>query len=125
MQTKTERPTQKHSETVVFDEYDFGQPEVYSCELGNGLVLHFREPIGSDLNKINEYIDKSENDVDAFLKIACLLHEPEQGKSKLLLKNAMKMRSKQIGLVVKTLRPLISFSQDTQDDNKSYDNEEL
>lgn len=88
-------------------DFDFGEPEVIAVEIAPGKFLSLHEPSAEDLIEIDRISgDKELNEIDATLKTICILHKPDEGGRKLTLKDARKLRAKQIkalGVAINTL----------------------
>jgi len=88
-------------------DFDFGEPEVIPVEIAPGKFLSLHEPSAEDLIEIDRISeDKELNEIDATLKTICILHKPDEGGRKLTLKDARKLRAKQIkalGVAINTL----------------------
>lgn len=102
------------------DEFDFGPPEIISVEISPGKYLALQEPSAEDLIEItavsrNEKLDE----IEATLKTICILHHPEPGGRKLTLKDAKRLRSKQIKLLGDAINQLLGAREDDQLDMKS------
>ena len=84
----------------VSDEFDFGPPEIISVEISPGKYLALQEPSAEDLIEITTVSkDEKIDEIQATLKTICILHHPEPGGRKLTLKDAKRLRSKQIKLL--------------------------
>jgi hypothetical protein len=115
--TKSLREIEK-TVTEGTDEFDFGPAEVISVEIAPGKFLSLHEPSAEDLIEItNISNDKNLDEIQATLKTICILHSPEQGGRKLTLKDAKRLRAKQIRLLGDAINQLLG--NDEQDDMKS------
>ena len=109
-------------ETVATDsvsDFDFGEPEIISVEIAPGRFLSLQEPSADDLieiTKISAY--KALDESQATLKVICILHSPEPGGRKLTLKDARRLRSKQIKLLGNAINELLGAGSE-DDDSKS------
>lgn len=114
-------------ETVAQDTgsfFDFGEPEVIAVEIAPGKFLSLQEPSAEDLIEINKISgDKTLDEVQATLKIICILHCPEQGGRKLMLKDAKRLRSRQIRKLGEAINELMR-EEGNDDDTKSDDDTE-
>lgn len=106
-------------------DFDFGEPEVIAVEIATGKFLSLHEPSAEDLieiEKISE--DKDINEIDATLKTICILHTPDQGGRKLTLKDARKLRARQIKALGEAINTLLGNNDKGEDvylDPKSND----
>lgn len=104
-------------------DFDFGEPEVIAVEIAPGKFLSLHEPSAENLieiDKISE--DKDLNEIDATLKTICILHKPDEGGRKLTLKDARKLRAKQIkalGVAINTL-----LGNDPEEKSKDLESED-
>jgi hypothetical protein len=89
------------------DLFNFGEPEIIPIELAPGKFLCLREPTASDLIEISKISDnKNISEVEATLQTICILHSPGVGERRLSLKDAKRLRPRQlkkIGEVIETL----------------------
>jgi hypothetical protein len=115
-------------ETVATDsvsDFDFGEPEIISVEIAPGRFLSLQEPSADNLIEITKIsTDKTLDEIPATLKIICILHSPEPGGRKLTLKDAMRLRSKQIKLLGDAINELLgtrSEAEDSKSDVKGDD----
>ena len=109
-------------ETVATDsvsDFDFGEPEIISVEIARGRFLSLQEPSADDLIEITKIsADKALDEIQATLKVICILHSPEPGGRKLTLKDARRLRSKQIKLLGNAINELLGAGSE-DDDSKS------
>lgn len=114
-------------ETVAKDsvsDFDFGEPEVIAVEIAPGKFLSLQEPSADDLIEITKISsDKTLDEIPATLKVICILHSPEPGGRKLTLKDAMRLRSKQIKLLGDAINELLGTGSEA-DDSKSEPEDE-
>lgn len=104
----------------VSDEFDFGPPEIISVEISPGKYLALQEPSAEDLIEITSVSkDEKLDEIQATLKTICILHHPEPGGRKLTLKDAKRLRSKQIKLLGDAINQLLGAGEDDQLDMKS------
>lgn len=113
-------------ETTAADagaEFDFGEPEIISVEIAPGRFLSLQEPSADDLIEITKISqDKSLDEIQATLKTICILHSPEPGGRKLTLKDAKRLRAKQIKMLGQAINELLgSGGGDEDEDMKSGD----
>jgi len=102
------------------DDFDFGDPEIVSVEIAPGKFLSLQEPSAEDLIEITKSSsDKSLDEVQATLKTICILHSPEAGGRKLTLKDAKRLRAKQIKMLGEAINELLGGSEDEEKDMKS------
>jgi hypothetical protein len=102
------------------DEFDFGPPEIISVEISPGKHLALQEPSAEDLIEITAVSkDEKLDEIQATLKTICILHHPEPGGRKLTLKDAKRLRSKQIKLLGDAINQLLGAGEDDQLDMKS------
>lgn len=102
------------------DEFDFGPPEIISVEISPGKYLSLQEPSAEDLIEITSVSkDEKLDEIQATLKTICILHHPEPGGRKLTLKDAKRLRSKQIKLLGDAINQLLGAGEDDQLDMKS------
>jgi hypothetical protein len=107
----------------VFD-FDFGEPEIISVEIAPGKFLSLQEPSADDLIEITKISDdKTLDEIPATLKVICILHSPERGGRKLTLKDARRLRSKQIKLLGNAINELLGTGSEA-DDSKSEPEDE-
>ena len=109
-------------ETVATDsvsDFDFGEPEIIAVEISPGKFLSLQEPSADDLIEITRIgSDKTLEEIPATLKVICILHSPEPGGRKLTLKDARRLRPKQIKLLGDTINELLGTGSEA-DDSKS------
>jgi hypothetical protein len=118
--------TIREIETSVNDslsEFDFGPAEIISVEIAPGKFLSLHEPSAEDLIEITSISNEEKLDeIQATLKTICILHSPENGGRKLTLKDAKRLRAKQIRLLGEAINQLLG----TDDkDMKSSDERKL
>lgn len=101
-------------------EFDFGEPEIIAVEIAEGKFLSLREPSADDLIEITKIgKDKTLDEIEATLKTICILHSPDQGGRKLTLKDARKLRAKQIKLLGDAINELLGNEEEEEEDMKS------
>ncbi len=97
-------------------DFDFGDPEVIAVEVAPGKFLSLQEPSAEDLIEITKIsADKSLDEVQATLKTICILHSPDPGGRKLTLKDAKRLRAKQIKLLGNAINELLGGGDDDED----------
>ena len=100
---------------LVNDDFDFGDPEIMEVEIFPGKYLSLREPSAEDLIQIEKISNnKSMDDIEQSLAVICTLHQPEPGKPKLSMKDAKRLRSKQIKLLSEAIEKLMGLSNDNK-----------
>lgn len=102
-------------------EFDFGEPEIIEVEIAPGKFLPLGEPSAEDLMAISRIeSDKGkggEDDIEITLKIICILHSPAAGQRKLTLKDAKRLRPKQIGALSEAVKVLVRFGDEEEEKN--------
>lgn len=97
LSSKSLRELETVAQDSVLSEFDFGDPEIIAVEIAPGKFLSLQEPSAEDLIEITKISDdKSLDEVQATLKTICILHSPDQGGRRLTLKDAKRLRAKQI-----------------------------
>lgn len=100
---------------LIEDDFDFGDPEVMEVEIFPGKFLSLREPSAEDLIAIDKVSqDKAMDDIEQSLAVICILHQPEPGKRKLSMKDAKRLRSKQIKTLSEAIEKLMGLSNDNK-----------
>lgn len=99
------------AEVVVDEDYfDFGEPEVIPVEISPGKFLHLKEPSADDLIEISRISeDRKISEVEATLQTICILHAPVEGQRRLSLKNAKKLRAKQLKMLGEAINQLLGL----------------
>lgn len=113
--SKQLRPQLNHSIEVVDDgdEFDFGEPDVSQVEIYPGKFLSLREPSADDLIAIEKVgKDKNLDDIEQSLAVICILHQPEPGRKKLSMKDAKRLRSKQIKMLSDAIEVLMGIKEE-------------
>ena len=106
--------------TVSESEFDFGEPEIIAVEVAKGKFLSLREPSADDLIEITKIgNDKSLDEIEATLKTICILHVPDAGGRKLTLKDAKKLRGRQIRMLGDAINQLLGVGSEDDEDMKS------
>jgi hypothetical protein len=115
-------------ETVATDsvsDFDFGEPEIISVEIAPGRFLSLQEPSADNLIEITKIsTDKTLDEIPATLKIICILHSPETGGRKLTLKDAMRLRSKQIKLLGDAINELLGTRSEAEDSKSDVEGDD-
>jgi hypothetical protein len=115
-------------ETVATDsvsDFDFGEPEIISVEIAPGRFLSLQEPSADNLIEITKIsTDKNLDEIQATLKIICILHSPETGGRKLTLKDAMRLRSKQIKLLGDAINELLGTRSEAEDSKSDVEGDD-
>lgn len=120
--SKQLRPSQQDATSYenLDDGFDFGEPEVVDVEIYPGKFLSLHEPSAEDMISIDKVSkDKSLDDVEQALAVICILHQPEPGKRKLSMKDAKRLRSKQIKALNDAIENLMGISNDNKSEGKS------
>jgi hypothetical protein len=116
--SKQLRPTlvQDSDYGAIDDEFDFGDPEVVDVEIYPGKFLSLHEPTADDLIAIEKVSnDPKLDDVEQTLAVICILHHPGPGKRKLSMKDAKRLRAKQIQTLNDAMRGLMGTPGDEED----------
>jgi len=101
------------------NDFDFGDPEIVVVEISEGKFLSLQEPSADDLIEISKISEeKGLDEIQATLKTICILHSPEPGGRKLTLKDAKRLRARQIKKLGQAINELLG---DSDDDMKSDD----
>lgn len=105
--------------------FDFGEPEVIPVEISPGKFLSLMEPSADDLMEIDKISeDKDISELEATLRVICILHSPDHGQRKLTLKDAKKLRAKQLKLLGSTIGELLGSNQSSEDSDNEEQEEE-
>lgn len=111
--SKMSRPSLDEKEWDT--DYYFGDPEIVSVEITDSIILNFKEPSAEELElieEINEESSKKKNgQIEATLKMICLLHVPEEGKKKISLKDARKLTARQLKKIGDALEGVLGLSE--------------
>jgi hypothetical protein len=100
------------SAEVDDDLFNFGEPEIVSVELSPGKFLSLKEPCASDLIEISKISDnKDVSEVEATLQTICILHSPDRGERKLTLKEAKKLRPRQLKKLGEAINILLGMDE--------------
>jgi hypothetical protein len=96
--------------------FDFGEPEVISVEISPGKFLTLKEPSANDLIEISKISDnKNISEVEATLQTICILHQPDQGDRKLSLKDAKRLRAKQLRKLGVAINELLGMDEEQEE----------
>jgi hypothetical protein len=94
------------------DLFDFGEPEIIPVEISPGKFLTLKEPTANDLIEISKISNnKNIDEIEATLQTICILHVPESGRRKLSLKEAKKLRPKQLKLLGNAINELLGMDE--------------
>jgi len=95
------------------DVFDFGEPEVIPVEIAPGKFLCLKEPSADDLISISNISeDKKISEVEATLQTICILHAPSSGQKRLSLKDAKRLRAKQLKMLGQAINQLLGLDGD-------------
>lgn len=90
--------------------FDFGEPEIVPVEISPGKYLTLKEPSAEDLIQISKIsLAKGISDIEATLQTICILHYPDEGGRKLTLKEAKRLRPKQLKEIGKAMNELMGI----------------
>jgi hypothetical protein len=106
-----------HDEEVGFedDAFDFGEPEVIPVEIAPGKFLCLKEPSADDLIEISRISeDKKISEVEATLQTICILHSPSPGQKRLTLKDAKRLRARQLKMLGGAINQLLGLGGDEE-----------
>lgn len=99
------------------DNYDFGEPEIVLVEIAPEKFLALREPTASDLIEISKISsNKSIDEIEATLQTICILHVPDTGRRKLSLKEAKKLRPKQLKKLGAAINELLGMDETDEEE---------
>lgn len=115
--SKQLRPQTATSIEMVDDgnEFDFGEPDVSQVEIYPGKFLALREPSADDLIAIEKVgKDKNLDDIEQSLAVICILHQPDPGKRKLSMRDAKRLRSKQIKMLSDAIEVLMGIKEEEE-----------
>jgi hypothetical protein len=102
------------------DDFDFGNPEIVAIEIATGKFLSLQEPSAEDLIEITKISkDNSLDEIQQTLKTICILHAPDVGGKKLTLKDAKRLRAKQIKMLGDAINELLGSDDGEEGDMKS------
>ena len=104
------------------DLFNFGDPEIISVELYPGKFLSLREPSANELIEITKVSEnKSISEVEATLQTICILHAPDAGKRRFSLKDAKRLRPRQLKKLGSAINELLGL--DSKDSDEGSDEE--
>lgn len=104
------------------DLFDFGDPEIISVELCPGKFLSLREPSANELIEITKVSEnKNISEVEATLQTICILHAPDAGKRRFSLKDAKRLRPRQLKKLGSAINELLGL--DSKDSDEDADEE--
>lgn len=122
LSSRSVREIQDLAETARSN-FDFGEPEIIAVEVSPGKFLSLQEPSADDLIEITKISnDESIDEILATLKTICILHSPEPGSPKLTLKDARRLRHKQIRKLGEAIGVFLNGDQTEEKDMKSDEN---
>jgi len=108
---KMSRTSLESTVTHEDDFFDFGDPEVLPVEISSGTFLYLKEPSAEELMEIYKISeDKKVSEIEATLQTICILHSPTEGQRKLTLKDAKKLRPRQLRLFGKAIDQLLGMN---------------
>jgi hypothetical protein len=115
--SKMTREASNSQQTMDEDDlFDFGEPEVIPVEISPGKFLTLREPSANDLIEIGKITDnKNVGEVEATLQTICILHSPDPGSRKLTLKDAKRLRPKQLRQLGQAMNQLLGLDEGEED----------
>ena len=98
------------------DIFDFGEPEIIPVEISPGKFLCLKEPSAEDLIEISKISEnRNLNEVEGTLQTICILHSPDPGKRKLSLKDAKKLRAKQLRALGNAINQLLGLDEQSEE----------
>jgi hypothetical protein len=98
------------------DTFDFGEPEIIPVEIAPGKFLCLKEPSADDLIEISKISDnKNISEVEGTLQTICILHSPEPGGRKLSLKDAKRLRAKQLRALGMAINQLLGMDDGSEE----------
>jgi predicted RNA-binding protein with RPS1 domain len=101
------------------DLFDFGEPEVIPVEISPGKFLTLKEPTANDLIEISKISNnKNIDEIEATLQTICILYVPDPGKRRLSLKEAKKLRPKQLKKLGAAINELLGMDEESVDDEE-------
>ena len=107
-----------YEEEVAFEDnaFDVGEPEVIPVEVGRGKFLCLKEPSADDLIEISRISeDRKISEVEATLQTICILHSPSAGQKRLSLKDAKRLRAKQLKMLGEAINQLLGLGGDEEE----------
>jgi len=110
---KMSRGTLEDTSSFEEDAFDFGEPEVIPVEIAPGKFLCLKEPSADDLIEISRISeDRKISEVEATLQTICILHAPSSGQRRLSLKDAKRLRAKQLKMLGEAINQLLGLGGD-------------
>lgn len=110
---KMSRVSQIEDSEFENDVFDFGEPEIIPVEIAPGKFLCLKEPSADDLIEISRISeDRKISEVEATLQTICILHSPSNGQRRLSLKDAKKLRAKQLKMLGEAINQLLGLGGD-------------
>lgn len=107
---KMSRIPQEEEMSFEDSAFDFGEPEVIPVEIAPGKFLCLKEPSADDLIEISRISeDRKISEVEATLQTICILHSPSTGQKRLTLKDAKKLRAKQLKMLGEAINQLLGL----------------
>jgi hypothetical protein len=101
------------------DLFDFGEPEVIPVEISPGKFLTLREPTANDLIEISKISNnKNIDEIEATLQTICILYVPDSGKRRLSLKEAKRLRPKQLKKLGAAINELLGMDEEPAADEE-------
>lgn len=101
------------------DLFNFGEPEIINVEVAPGRYLCLKEPTASDLIEISKISDnKNISEVEATLQTICILHAPNAGERRLSLKDAKRLRPRQLKKLGEAIETLLGMEGGEDSDEK-------
>lgn len=111
--SKMSRGGQEEIASFEDDVFDFGEPEVIPVEISPGKFLCLKEPSADDLIEISRISeDRKISEVEATLQTICILHAPSSGQRRLSLKDAKRLRAKQLKMLGEAINQLLGLGGD-------------
>lgn len=111
--SKMSRGGQEDTSSFEEDVFDFGEPEVIPVEISPGKFLCLKEPSADDLIEISRISeDRKISEVEATLQTICILHSPSNGQRRLSLKDAKRLRAKQLKMLGEAINQLLGLGGD-------------
>jgi hypothetical protein len=102
------------------DLFNFGEPEIIHVEVAPGRYLCLKEPTASDLIEISKISDnKNISEVEATLQTICILHAPSAGDRRLSLKDAKRLRPRQLKKLGEAIETLLGMDGEEDGDKES------
>lgn len=115
--SKMSRTTREEEGVFEDDMFDFGEPEVIPVEIAPGKFLCLKEPSANDLIEISHISeDKKISEIEATLQTICILHSPSAEQKRLSLKDAKRLRAKQLKMLGKAINELLGLEGDEEEE---------